>query len=221
MTQLQFHLQSKGPYALSELLVTTRNLRDNISALRVCTEGLGWEHRWTHLHHLEKRERLLWKKKKVGEGDNRGWDGWMASLTQWTWVWTSSRSWWWRGKPGTLQSTGSQSQTQLSWKQSRSGFVESFNHNHLNNANRNFSHQCLLYRTVVRNNVWRAALSGVLQRKEAPHSISGIKWVVSKFSSKRLDFVEKRVGSGNYTRYASLEHINKEARIQQESDPVT
>ena len=31
-----------------------------------------------------------------------GWDGWMASLTQWTWVWTSSGSWWWTGKPGVL-----------------------------------------------------------------------------------------------------------------------
>ena len=32
-----------------------------------------------------------------GEGDNRGWDGWMASLTPWTWVWVNSRSWWWTG----------------------------------------------------------------------------------------------------------------------------
>ena len=38
------------------------------------------------------------------KGMNRGWDGWMASLTQWTWVWASSRSWWWTGKPGVLQS---------------------------------------------------------------------------------------------------------------------
>ena len=40
--------------------------------------------------------------------DHRGWDGWIASLTQWTWVWASSRSWWWTGRPGMLQSTGSQ-----------------------------------------------------------------------------------------------------------------
>ena len=38
----------------------------------------------------------------------RGWDCWMASPTRWTWVWTSSRSWWWTGKPGMLQSMGSQ-----------------------------------------------------------------------------------------------------------------
>ena len=37
-----------------------------------------------------------------------GWDGWMASLTRWTWVWVSSGSWWWIGKPGMLQSMGSQ-----------------------------------------------------------------------------------------------------------------
>ena len=43
-----------------------------------------------------------------GEGDNRGWDGWMASLTQSTWVWVSCGSWWWTGRPGVLQSNGSQ-----------------------------------------------------------------------------------------------------------------
>ena len=43
-----------------------------------------------------------------GEGDDRGWDGWMASLTRWTWVWVGSGHWWWRGKPGVLQSMGSQ-----------------------------------------------------------------------------------------------------------------
>ena len=50
-----------------------------------------------------------WERLKVGrEGDNRGWNGWMASLTQWRWVSVSSRSWWCTGKPGVLQSMGSQ-----------------------------------------------------------------------------------------------------------------
>ena len=49
-----------------------------------------------------------WKRLAGGEGDNRGWDGWVASLTQWSRVWTRSRSWWWTGKPGVLQSMGSQ-----------------------------------------------------------------------------------------------------------------
>ena len=46
--------------------------------------------------------------RQEGEGDNRGWDGWMASPTQWTWVWASSGSWWWTGKHDELQSIGSQ-----------------------------------------------------------------------------------------------------------------
>ena len=43
-----------------------------------------------------------------GEGDDRGWDGWMASPTQWMWVWVNSGSWWWIGSPGVLQFMGSQ-----------------------------------------------------------------------------------------------------------------
>ena len=62
-----------------------------------------------------------WERLKAGgEGDDRGWDGWMASPTRWTWVWVNSRSWWWTGKPGVLQSTGSQRvkhdwATELNW----------------------------------------------------------------------------------------------------------
>ena len=55
-----------------------------------------------------------------GEGGDRGWDGWMASLTQWTWVWVNSRSWWWTGRPGVLRFMGSQRvghdwATELNW----------------------------------------------------------------------------------------------------------
>ena len=58
--------------------------------------------------------------KAGGEGDDRGWDGWMASLTQWTWVWVNSDSWWWTRKPGVLQSMGLQRlghnwATELNW----------------------------------------------------------------------------------------------------------
>ena len=42
--------------------------------------------------------------KTGGEGDDRGWDGWMAWLTQWTWVWANSGRWWGTGRPGLLQS---------------------------------------------------------------------------------------------------------------------
>ena len=53
-------------------------------------------------------EKTLMLGKAEGKGDNRGWDGWMVSPTQWTWVWPSSGSWSWTGKPGMLQSMGSQ-----------------------------------------------------------------------------------------------------------------
>ena len=43
-----------------------------------------------------------------GDGDDRGWDGWMASATQWTWIWVSFGSWWWLGRSGLLQSMGLQ-----------------------------------------------------------------------------------------------------------------
>ena len=53
---------------------------------------------------------LTWERLKAeGEGDNRGWNSWMASLTQWTQVWANSGSWWRTGRPGVLQSMGSQS----------------------------------------------------------------------------------------------------------------
>jgi len=55
-----------------------------------------------------------------GEGDDRGWDGWMASPTRWTWVWVNSGSWWWTGRPGVLRFLGSQRVghdwvTELNW----------------------------------------------------------------------------------------------------------
>ena len=50
-----------------------------------------------------------WERLKAGgKGGDRGWDGWMASPSQWAWVWVNSRSWWCSGKPGVLQCMGSQ-----------------------------------------------------------------------------------------------------------------
>ena len=50
-----------------------------------------------------------WERLRAGgEGDDRGWNGWIASLTQWTWVLVNSRSWWWTGRPGMLHSMGLQ-----------------------------------------------------------------------------------------------------------------
>ena len=62
-----------------------------------------------------------WERLKVGgEGDNRGWDGWMASLTQWTWIWVNSDNWWWTGGPSMMRFMGSQRVghewvTELNW----------------------------------------------------------------------------------------------------------
>ena len=56
-----------------------------------------------------------WERLRAGrEGDDRRWDGWMASLTQWTWVCVDSRGWWWTGSPGVVWFMGSQSRTLLS-----------------------------------------------------------------------------------------------------------
>ena len=62
---------------------------------------------WEELTHL-KGPRCWERLRAGGEGDDRGWDGWMASPTQWTWVWVNFGSWWWTGRPGVLQSMGSQ-----------------------------------------------------------------------------------------------------------------
>ena len=62
-----------------------------------------WCEELTHLKRLCCWERL----RTGGEGDDRGWDGWMASPTQWRWVWVNSGSWWQTGRPGVLWSMGS------------------------------------------------------------------------------------------------------------------
>ena len=82
----------------------------NSNPLATCCEELThWKRPW------------CWASLKAGgEGDDRGWDGWMASPTQWTRVWVNSGSWWWTGRPGVLQSMGSQRvrhnwATELNW----------------------------------------------------------------------------------------------------------
>ena len=62
---------------------------------------------WEELTHWKRP--WCWEGLTAGRGgDDRGWDGWMASLTQWTWVWVNSGSWWCTGRPGMLQSVGLQ-----------------------------------------------------------------------------------------------------------------
>ena len=69
-----------------------------------CEELTHWKRPW------------CWERLGAGgEGDDRGRDGWMASPTQWAWVWVNSGSWWWTGRPSMLQSMGSQSRTLSDW----------------------------------------------------------------------------------------------------------
>ena len=74
-----------------------------------CEELTHWKRPW------------CWERLKAGgDGDDRGWDGWMASPTQRTWVWATLGSWWWTGKPGVLQSmvlqrVGHDWATELNW----------------------------------------------------------------------------------------------------------
>ena len=104
--------------------------RSNQSILKeICPEysleGLMLMLKLQHFGHLMRRTHLkkpwCWEGLKAGgEEDDRGWDGWMASPTRWTWVWVSSGSWWWTGRPGVLQSKGSQRVrhnwvTELNW----------------------------------------------------------------------------------------------------------
>ena len=96
----------------------------SLEGLKLC-----WSWSWSsntlatwckELTHLKRP--WCWERSKVGgEGDVRGWDGWIASPTQWTWVWVNSGSWWWTGRPGVLQSMGSQRVghdwvTEMNWR---------------------------------------------------------------------------------------------------------
>ena len=68
-----------------------------------CEELSHWKRPW------------CWERLRAeGEGDDRGWDGWMASPTQWTWVWADSGSWWWIGRPGVLCAESDMTE-QLNW----------------------------------------------------------------------------------------------------------
>ena len=76
-----------------------------------------WCNELTHL-----KRPWCWERLRAGGGGvDRGWDGWMASPAQWTWVWVNSGSWWWTGRPGLLRYIGLQRvrrdwATELNWK---------------------------------------------------------------------------------------------------------
>ena len=105
--------------------------RSNQSILKKISPEYSWKvWRWSwnsntlatwckEMIHLKRL--WCWERLKVGvKGDDGGWDGWITSPTKWTWTWVNSGSWWWTGRPGVLQSTGSQRvrhdwATELNW----------------------------------------------------------------------------------------------------------
>ena len=108
--------------------------RSNQSLLKEMSSGCSLEELMLKLklqyfgHLMRRAEKTLmlkrpWCRERLkagGEGDNREWDGWMASPTQWTWVWANSGSWWWTGRPGVLRFMRSQRvrydwATELNW----------------------------------------------------------------------------------------------------------
>ena len=100
----QFILKEVSPeYSLEGLMLKLNTLATSCEELTHCKRLWCWEGLGAG-----------------GEGNTRGWDGWMASLTQWTWIWVNSGSWWWTGRPGVLRFMGSQRvghdwATELNW----------------------------------------------------------------------------------------------------------
>ena len=97
-------------------------------------EGLMLRLKFQYFGHLMRRADS-WKRPWCGEGmgaggegDDRGWDGWMTSSTRFTWIWVNSGSWWWTGRPGVLRFMGSQGVghdwvTELNWELWNSLFI--------------------------------------------------------------------------------------------------
>ena len=131
----------------------------------------NWHEEQTHW----KRPRC-WERLKAGEEDNRGWDGWMKLLTWWTWVWASSRSWWRTGKPGVLQSMGSQ-RVRHDWATERNRFL----HMHFSSWT-----SVILKLEVLLPQEWLAAFMQLKSRKQA-FSLNPVQQILQmKFSPKHL-----------------------------------
>ena len=108
------HLPNQPTCLYRACILITKAVLKHVTMLKLKLQYFG--HQLTHLKRPWCWERL----KAGGEGDDRGWDGWMASPTQWTWLWVNSWSWWWTGRPGVLPFMGSQRvehnwATELKW----------------------------------------------------------------------------------------------------------
>ena len=139
-----------------------------------------------------------------GEEDDRGWDGWMASPTQWTWVWVNSGSWWWTGRPGVLRFMGSQRVghdwvTELNWGEGNGTPLQ---------------YSCL---ENPMDGAWWAAVHGVLKSQTRLKRLSsssrncawGLLWCLTA-SARDLGSIpgsgrSPGEGNGNPLRYSCLE----------------
>ena len=104
----------------NQLILKEINPKYSLEGLMVKWKLQCFGHMMRRTDSLEKTLMLGKIKSKRRPGD-RGWDGWMVSPAQWTWLWVDSGSWWWTGKPGMLQSMGLQRVghdwvTELNWK---------------------------------------------------------------------------------------------------------
>ena len=96
--KIDFCILELYPATLHNSFYSSSGLKKNMF-LRILNIGYLWKRLW------------CWEGLGAGgEGDKRGWGGWMASLPRWTWVWVNSRRWWWAGRPGVLQFTRSQTE---------------------------------------------------------------------------------------------------------------
>ena len=110
-----------------------------------------------------------------GERDDRVWDGWMASPTQWTWVWVNSGSWWWTGRPGVLRFMGSQSRTRLSdWTElNNRNNLYLIEHKHISESE--VAQSCPILYNPVDCSLLGSSVHGILQARI-------LEWVAISFS---------------------------------------
>ena len=115
------NLMDMGLGELQELVIDREASR---AAVHRVAKYQTWLSDWTELNRCEElthfKRPWCWERLRAGEGDDRGYDCWMVSPTQWTWDWVNSRSWWWTWRPDMLQSMGSQRvghnwATELNW----------------------------------------------------------------------------------------------------------
>ena len=129
-----------------------------------------------------------WKRlKEGGEGNIRGWHGWMASLTWWTWVWGSSGSWWWTGKPGMLHSMGLQ-RVRHDWATNTHTHTHTHTHTYHSNSGKWRGTNEPLHEGQRRD--WKASLKLSIQKAKITASSPTTSWQVEGEKEEAMtDFI--------------------------------